>query len=136
VFSDANGNVTVKLPKGPSREVKLTYADQSVIARVTVKAPVKLRITPKRVRNGGTIKLKGTVPGAEETTKVELQVRSVKKWILFKTVRLRDAKFGASYRFARTFARTRYSFRAVVHGDQRFPYAPATSKVARVVVRP
>jgi hypothetical protein len=136
VFSDANGNVTVKLPKGPSREVRLSYGDQVAIAKITVKAPVRLRITPKRVRNGGTIRLRGTVPGAIDTTKVELQARSGRKWVPFKTVTLRDGRFGARYQFLRTFVRTRYAFRAVIHRDARFPYAAASSKVARVVVRP
>jgi hypothetical protein len=136
VFSDANGNVTVKLPKGPSREVKLTYGAQVAIAKITVKAPVRLKVSPRRVRNGHSIRLKGTVPGAQEETKVELQARSGKKWIPFKTVTLREGKFGARYRFARTFARTRYAFRAVIHRDARFPYAPATSKVASVTVTP
>jgi hypothetical protein len=136
VFSDANGDVTVKLAKGPSREVRLTAGDQTALVKITVKAPLRLKITPRAIRNGGSIKFRGTVSGAQEDTKVELQAKSGRKWIPFKTVTLRDGRFRARYRFTRTFARTRYAFRAVIHSDPRFPYAPATSKVASVVVRP
>jgi hypothetical protein len=136
VFSDANGDVTVKLAKGPSREVRLTAGDQTALVKITVKAPLRLKITPRAIRNGGSIKFRGTVSGAQEDTKVELQAKSGRKWIPFKTVTLRGGRFGARYRFTRTFARTRYTFRAVIHRDPRFPYAPATSKVASVVVRP
>jgi hypothetical protein len=136
VFSDASGGVTVRLPKGTSREVKLTYGDQTAIVKVVVRAPLRLRISPTTTRNGHSIRLSGSVPRATGSTKVELQAKSGRKWIPFKTTVLRDGRFSARYRFTRTFATTRYRFRAVIHGDPRFPYAPATSRVASVRVRP
>jgi hypothetical protein len=136
VFSDAKGRVAVRLPRGPSREVKLTLGGQTAVVSVVVPAPLRFAATPANTRNGRSIRLYGSIPGTEATTAVELQAQSGKKWVPFKTVHLRDGRFNTRYRFLRTFATTRYRFRAVVHGDTKFPYAPATSNVKTVLVRP
>ena len=47
-----------------------------------------------------------------------------------------NGKFAARYRFTRTFSRTTYRFRAVIHSDPHFPYAAAASPVVKVRVRP
>jgi hypothetical protein len=136
VLSDAQGHVSVRLPKGPSREVRFTYGDQAASVNVVVPAPVRFAASPATTRNGGTIRLHGSVPGTQATAAVDLQARSGKKWITFKAVSLRGGRFSTQYRFERTFRTTRYRFRAVVHANSRFPYAAATSRVASVLVRP
>jgi hypothetical protein len=136
VFSDAKGRVEIRLAAGGSREVRLSLGNQMAIASVTVKAPLRLKISPSKTHNGGSIRLRGSVPGTEAVTEVELQAQSGKKWVPLKTVALRNGRFSARYRFARTFTTTRYRFRAVIHRDPRFPYAPATSPTASVLVRP
>ncbi|MDA0159137.1 Ig-like domain-containing protein [Solirubrobacter ginsenosidimutans] len=136
VFSDSQGRITVKLPKGTSREVRLTHGDQTTTIKVVVKAPLQFSASPAATRNHKSIRLSGSVPGTDAATDVELQARDGTKWIPFKTVRLHNGRFSARYRFMRTFQTTRYRFRAVIHGDSRFPYAPASSRVASVLVRP
>jgi hypothetical protein len=49
---------------------------------------------------------------------------------------LARGKFSARYRFTSTRTTQRYSFRAVVRRDPNFPYAPATSRIVKVLVRP
>ena len=136
VFSDARGYVSVRLPKGPSREVTFTYGSQTASVDVVVAAPVRFAATPATTRNGRTIRLHGTVPGTQATAVVDLQARSGAKWITFKAVSLRGGRFSSQYRFERTFQTTRYRFRAVVRANSRFPYAAATSRVVSVLVRP
>jgi hypothetical protein len=136
VFSDTKGRVEIRLAAGGSREVRLSLGNQTAIASVRVKAPLRLKISPSKTRNGGSIRLHGSVPGTEAVTEVELQAQSGKKWIPLKTVALRRGRFSARYRFGRTFTTTRYRFRAVIHSDPRFPYSPATSPRASVLVRP
>ena len=136
VFSDGRGRVEIRLAAGGSREVRLSLGNQTAIANVRVKAPLRLKISPSKTRNGSSIRLHGSVPGTEAVTEVELQAQSGRKWVPLKTVALRRGRFSARYRFGRTFTTTRYRFRAVIHRDPRFPYAPATSPRASVLVRP
>ena len=134
--TDAKGRFSVKLGKGVSREVRISYGDSVQTVKVIVAAPVRLKTDKKSTRNGRSITFTGSVPGAGNArTRVELQALASGKWIPFKTAELRNGKFKASYRFLRTFATQRYSFRAVIRADEDFPYAAGKSAVVRVVVR-
>ena len=134
--TDARGRVTLKVPKGPSRVVRLTYGDSTATVTVKVKAPLRLKVSPKRTRNRGVVRLTGSVAGTKLPTRIELQAYSGGHWFPFKTVALRKGKFSGRYRFTRTFSSQRYRFRAVVHADRDFPYGAATSPVVAVRVRP
>jgi len=136
VVTDARGRVTLRLPTGPSRVVRLTYGDSVATVSVKVRAPLRLSVSPKSTRNGRTVKLTGSVAGTKLPTRIELQAYSGGHWFPFKTVALRKGKFSGRYRFTRTFSAQRYRFRAVVHTDRNFPYEAATSKVVSVSVRP
>jgi hypothetical protein len=136
VITDARGRVNLRLASGPSRLVRLTYGDSVATVTVKVKAPLRLSVSPKRTRNGSTVRLSGSVAKTKLPTRVELQAYSGGHWFPFKTVALRKGKFSGRYRFTRTFSSQRYRFRAVVHTDRDFPYEAATSKVVAVRVRP
>ncbi len=134
--TDAKGRFSVKLGKGVSREVRISYGDSVQTVKVIVAAPVRLKTDKKSTRNGRSVTFTGSVPGAGNArTRVELQALASGKWIPFKTAELRNGKFKASYRFLRTFSTQRYSFRAVIRADEDFPYAAGKSAVVRVVVR-
>jgi hypothetical protein len=136
VTTDAKGRFSLRLPRGVSREVRLTYGDSTETLKVIVQAPVRLRTDRKSTRNGRAIAFVGSVAGAgAQPARVELQAWAG-SWIPFKTVALRNGRFRGSYRFTRTFATTRYRFRAVLRADPGFPYAPGTSSVVSVLVRP
>jgi hypothetical protein len=135
--TDKNGRFSVKLGKGPSREVRISYGDSVQTVKLVVAAPITLKTDKKSTRNGRSITFTGSVPGAGGAkTLVELQALAHGKWISFKNAPLRSGKFKASYRFLRTFVTQRYAFRAVIREDDDFPYAAGTSAVVRVVVRP
>lgn len=136
VTAGANGRFAFTLPRGPSREVRLSYGESTQTVKLIVAAPVRLKTDRKATRNGRSVRFEGTVPGAERArTRVELQAWAG-RWVPFATAALRRGRFSASYRFRSTYATTRYRFRAVVHGDDDFPYAGGTSPEVEVVVRP
>jgi hypothetical protein len=133
--TDKKGRFSVKLAKGPSREVKVSCGDSAQTVKVIVAAPIRLKTNRKSTRNGRSITFTGSVPGAGNArTRVELQALSHRKWVPFKTADLRDGTFKASYRFTRTFFTQRYSFRAVIHETPGFPYAAGTSAQVKVTV--
>ena len=89
--------------------------------KVIVAAPVRLKVSPTKTRNGRTIKFSGSVPQAGKArTRVELQAWANGKWVPFKTVALKNGRFRAGYRFMRTFIAQRYRFRAVIQDDPNF----------------
>jgi hypothetical protein len=136
VLTDGSGRFIVPVPIGPSRTFRLRYAASEVSGDVIVPAPVKLRASPKRTRNGKSVRFTGTIPGTDAGTRVELQARAGRRWVPFRTATFAKGRFSARYRFTNTRTTQRYSFRAVVRKDPNFPYAAATSRIVKVVVRP
>jgi hypothetical protein len=137
VTTDAQGRFSVRLPKGPSRSVTFAYGDSAQSVKLIVAAPVRLKVSPTKTRNGRSITFRGSVPQAGKArTRVELQAWANGKWVPFKTVALRNERFTARYRFMRTFFAQRYRFRAVIQDDPNFVYAAGRSKEVRVTVRP
>ena len=128
VVTDAKGRFSVRLPRGVTREVRLSYGDSVQTVKVIVAAPVRLTTDRKTTRNGRTIKFKGIVPGAGPArTRVELQAWASGKSIPFKTVGLKNGKFGAEL-----------SLHADVRGDSlsvpgRHPRGPELPVRARPV---
>jgi hypothetical protein len=144
--TDAAGRFAIRVPAGPSRELRFRYRayleDADVAAEnrlsVVVPAPVQLRTNRGTLRNGQTVRFNGRIPGAsdEDRTRVEFQAHTPRGWRTFKTVAMRNGRFGARYRFTGTFATTRYSFRAIAHADPSFAYATGRSRPVKVLVRP
>ena len=94
VMTDAQGRFSVRLPKGPSRTVRFAYGDSVQTVKVIVAAPVRLKVSPTRTRNGRSIKFSGSVPQAGKArTRVELQAWANGKWVPFKTVALKNGRF-------------------------------------------
>lgn len=136
VTTGRDGRFSVSLPRGPSREVRVSYGASVQTIKLIVAAPVRLTTNRRSTRNGRSIRFSGTVPGTEGArTRVELQAWAG-RWVPFKSAALRNGRFSASYRFTSTYAKTRYRFRAVIHDDDDFPYAGGTSPEVEVVVRP
>ncbi len=92
--TDAKGRFSVKLGKGVSREVRISYGDSVQTVKVIVAAPVRLKTDKKSTRNGRSITFTGSVPGAGNArTRVELQALANRKWVPFKSVALRNGRF-------------------------------------------
>ncbi len=137
VATDAQGRFSIPVESGPSRVYRVRYGVSEATAEVRIRAPLKLRVTPSKTKNGRSVRFRGSIAGATAAgVRVELQARAGKKWVPFRTAALKRTRFSASYRFTSTTARTRYTFRAVVRADPDLPYAPATSNLVSVVVRP
>jgi hypothetical protein len=134
--TDAKGRFSVRLKRGVSREVRITYGQSLETVKVIVAAPIRFTSNRTRTRNGRSITFDGSVPGSGKArTRVELQALAHGKWVPFKTAELRNGRFRATYRFTRTFVAQRYSFRAVIRTDDDFPYAAGKSAVVKVLVR-
>lgn len=137
VVADAAGRFSIPVEAGPSRVYRVRYGASESTAEVLVRAPLTLSVSPSKTRNGKTISFRGSIPGATAPgVRVELQARAGSRWVPFRTAALKRGRFTAGYRFTSTTARTRYKFRAVVRADPDLPYAPATSKIVEVLVRP
>jgi hypothetical protein len=147
-ITDAKGMFRMKVPPMPSRTFRVVFgtgAGREVAADfdVRVQAQVTARARSPRVRNGRSAVIVGRVSGPLPPggVMVALDVRDVRKWIPVATtkrwVRTRgNGSFELSYRFTRTFARTRYRFRAVVAEDSAFAYTRGVSRSIDVTVTP
>src|SRR4051812_9816368 len=145
VHTDASGAFAYRVPVGPSRLLRLSYSPRvggqaverdDVVVRVTSR--VDLRLSHKRLRNGQTLRYRGRIRGGYAKGRLaEIQVRVQRRWRVVCVTRARSGgRFGCTYRFRRTFAPTRYTFRAVVRRQAGFPYETGTSPVRRVRVSP
>jgi len=146
VVTGADGTFRATIPPGPSRTVRFAYrafagdADHADTAEleVAVRSAVRLRATPRALRNGEAVRFRGRVAGAPAGSRkvVEMQVFQEGRWLTFGTTRLRRGRFAYRYRFTRTVRRTRYPFRAIVRADGGWPYETGASRAVTVEVRP
>jgi hypothetical protein len=138
----------VKLRRGPSRMLRLAVPKPpggllhscSQPLSVVVRAGVRMRVRPRRVSNGGTIRFAGRVYGGTLAAKrpLEVQVRtrgSKRPWLSVRTLTtLPNGRFKMRYTFRRTTQRVRFAFRAISRPDPGFPFAPGTSQREFVLV--
>jgi hypothetical protein len=151
VSTNEKGRWKERLPGGPSRRITATYAgtprylpDATGVGRLNVKTKATLRLSRRKVPEGGRVSFKGRVghlaaripPGGKL---VELEVKDGHSW---QTVRhpfytRADGKYKLHYRFARFYTRNvRYRFRVKVLREHDWPYkAPASSRVRELVVK-
>jgi hypothetical protein len=143
--TDATGNFSFLIPKGPSRRFTVRYlpsADADVAAtwrfRVVVPAPIGLLANRARFRNGQTLVLTAHLAGADVprgSAVAAFQVRIGNRWHTFAK---RDiSKNGIArvrHRFRVTFQRMTYRFRAITLRNARFPFADGRSGVLAVRV--
>ena len=141
--TDAEGRFAGRLPAGASRKVWFVHrvAQGAVTAtvRVRVRAPVRLRAPRRTLHNGGTLRLRGRLPGRPIPRKgvlVALQALRPSGWQNFGTARSnREGRFAFRYLFSRTTGLQRYRIRARVPGQAAYPYAPGASRPVTVTVR-
>jgi hypothetical protein len=142
-MTDALGHFSVRVPAGgPSRSVCLAYRGSAIGEPTTrelhlsVRAPVALAISPRKVSVGGTIRFRGRLLGGHVPAggkQVILEARSPGSgWLEFKVVRS-DAhgRFRARYRFRFPGPAT-YEFRALCEAEADYPFARGASNVVRV----
>jgi len=145
----SDGGFTLILPKDvSSRTLELRYrshlADKKPAAAVKLKLSVKagltLKITPRTSHNHGTIRFSSHLLGhsiPKHGKVVELQARGAgqKRWITFKTVRSSaGGKVNAKYRF-HSSSSVSYQFRARARAESGYPFLTGVSRRVTVRVR-
>jgi hypothetical protein len=102
-----------------------------------VVAKVSLRTDRRSLPNGQAVRFSGSIAGAPANARkvVELQVKKGKRWMTFRSTRLRGGGFSERYRFTRTRGRATYAFRARVRQEAGFPFMTGVSKQVKVTVR-
>ncbi|MDP9347356.1 MAG: hypothetical protein M3P44_16890, partial [Actinomycetota bacterium] len=146
VTTDARGSFSYLAAVGASRLVRFAYrahvqdtdfaqtsdVDLKVIPRVT------LRLSARSLRNGQTVRYRGTIAGPNTKGGLaEIRVRTRGRWVSVCVARIRSAgRFGCPYRFRRTVRPTTYVFGAVVRRQSGLPYEAGTSSSRSVRVRP
>lgn len=136
VTTDSQGVLRYTVPRGPSRLVRFAYrgtSDNGSYAsvhdvKVAVTAGATLKLDRTRLRNGQRLRFAGTLRGVRVRKVIEIQVVQRGRWTTIASVRTRSSgRFSWSYRFARTFYPTTYSFRVRVRTERGFPYATGYS---------
>jgi hypothetical protein len=152
VSTRGDGAFSLRLQKGPSREVSASFAGTRLLSRATAaagqlaaKTQVRFRASAATARVGGRpvifegqVASNGTAPGAGAKLPVELQFRyRGAAWSEFRTVET-DARgrFRYAYRFSDDDSRgVRFRFRAYVKGREGWPYEPSASRPVTVTGR-
>lgn len=149
--TDANGDFSLRLPPGPSREVTARFAGTSTLTKAAGASARLGAATGLRLRASSTTAVVGGRPvvfsgaiGAQGAAKavrglaVELQFRYPgAPWRGFRTVEAdRHGRFRYAYRFSDDDSRDiRFQFRAHVKGREGWPYGPGTSRPVTVTGR-
>jgi hypothetical protein len=138
----ANGTFIAVVPAGPSRMIEIAYrafsADSSYAAaaklRESVRAGVRLTVSPRRTGSEGTIILSGRVLGPipPQGVVVELLVHYRGRWEPFRDPHTDGrGRFHVAYQFQGGVGR--FPFRALVFGNQSgFPFALGESRTVDV----
>jgi hypothetical protein len=142
--TNRRGRATMKLSKGASRRIRLTYwADQEHVemrvARLAVRARPRLRIPSKRKLSGGgrarfEIKLAGPY---RRDRKVVLQALAPAGWLEVPGCSGRTDEIGTfrcAYRFRQQSGAVKYKFRALVPRQRGYPYLQGRTRSEKVVV--
>lgn len=110
--------------------------------KLKVRAAATLRAHPRLLSNGQRVKLRGMLRGGSiargRTVVLEARARNGRpQWTPVKVLHTdRRSKFAFSYRFARTYQRTHYLFRARIPAQRGFPFAAGHSRRVPVLVAP
>jgi hypothetical protein len=142
-LTDSAGRFAVRLAGGPSRDVRVIYraytADPAPTAQleawVLVRAGVRLRVTPRRVKPNGAIRFTGSLAGrpGRGGLLVTLYVMAGRRLPVAVLRTDRRGRFRFAYRFQRTFQPTAFRFWAPVEPQHGYPYVRGRSR--RVAVR-
>jgi hypothetical protein len=140
--TDNEGRFQVRLPAGPSREVRVAHwqGAHEVIEHfldLRAKAIPRLSLNPSRgLTNGDSVRFEVRIPSPSEANRrVAIQARGTGKWIRIAGGRTdRGGRWSGKYRFQHTTGTRRYAFRAVIRRQPGYPYQPGHSKTRKATV--
>jgi hypothetical protein len=145
VRTSSDGTWTVHLPAGPSRLIEATYGGNRVLApsasrpvSITVRGSLRLRVRPRRTHWGSTIRISGRLRGGYIPSSGELVVLRI-GWRggsaeIGHVYTDSSGRYSAQYTFLRGTGSETYRIWAQSVRESDYPYAPATSRRARVRV--
>lgn len=146
VTTDALGAFSYTAAVGASRLVRFAYrahVEDTDVAQTSdvdlmVVPRIGLRISPRAVRNGHSVRYHGTIAGPNTKGGLaEIRARTRGRWVTVCVTRIASGgRFGCPYRFRHTARPTTYFFRAVVRRQSGLPYEAGTSPTRSVRVRP
>ena len=142
-----NGTFSYAVPKGPSRRLTFSYRaysdDPSPTARARVQVSVipqiRLAITPRSTRNGGSVRWRGRLldgPFPKGGVTLLVEVREGRRWQPFDEIVAERGRFAYRYTFLRTTEPTSYRFRVALpaSGSVGYDYTPGGSNSVAVHV--
>jgi hypothetical protein len=140
--TDADGRFTYELAPGPDRLILVGYRhDAFQVSRtftVRTHAGPTLRVRPRRLRNGGRVRLRGRLPGPAAAGRVivlQAAVPGRHRWITFRKATTRQrGRFKAMYHFTSTTRKIRYRFRALAPRQSGYPWLQGASRPVTVTV--
>ena len=147
VSTGPDGGYAYRAPRGPSRQILLTYTpfgedtEPAVkkLVRLATRAAVSMRAGRRSVRPGGRVAFRGRIKGGRIPRRgvlVSLQgAQPGMGWSTFKTVRAKRGAFKGSYRFRRSAPGARVRFRATVRQQAGYPWATGRSRPVTVRIR-
>jgi hypothetical protein len=147
VSTGRDGGFAYRAPRGPSRQLLLTYTafnDEPQptavrLVRLKTRAGVRMRADRRSVRPGGVVHFHGRLQGGHSPRRGVLVVLEGLQrgfgWRTFKTVRARHGRFHSSYRFVRAAPGATIRFRATVREQATYPWATGRSRSVAVRIR-
>jgi hypothetical protein len=142
----ADGSYRLRVPRGPSRRLRVGYRVRSTDPLLACSRPLRLntparltlRVRPRSVPAGGRVRLSGRLLGGKVPARgktVELQAFERGRWRTFQTARARRGRrFVARYRFSSSAAGRTFPMRARARPDALYPFSTGHSRVVRVRV--
>ncbi len=150
VSTGERGGFELRLPPGPSRRVSVLFpgdAGLDAAARpslnLRVRSGVSLRVTPARLRTGQALRLSGRVrsrgapiPRRGKLVAIQYLEEETRRWRPVLVTRTdHGGRFRAHYRFRYVSGAASIRLRATVLAEERWPYAPGSSRPVTVDVR-
>ena len=149
--TDGDGRYRHSLATGPSRSVKVSFNGTPKLTRaigpeleLKVKGRVGLKIRPRKLYNGGVVRMKGSVgfagalpPARGKLVAIQFFDPARRKWRPVEVLRTdRRGRFHYRYRFRTISSAQKIIFRASSLPEAGWPYLPSTSKPRSVIVYP
>ncbi len=142
--TDGAGRVEARLPAGPSRTLRVSFAGDALLlpargsASVRTPARARIRATPRIVAAGGAVRFSGRLRAGHvpRTGKlVELQARVGAGWRTFATLRTDSrGRFRHAHRFSPLSGGRTYWFRLRIPRETAYPFERATTRTLAVPV--
>jgi len=149
VVSGERGGFELRLEPGPSRRVAVAFAGDGglepaarLALELRVRSGVSLRAAPLSLRNGQAVRLSGrvrgrgaTIPRRGKLVAIQYLEAATGRWRPVLVTRTdHGGRFRARYRFRYVSGRASIRLRATVLAEERWPYAPGSSRPVTVSV--